>query len=148
MPSGTSGRPELTTHLQLEPDGSVSSLTWTQRDPLGRGILWPQHLQIAIGYADHAASIPVSIQGTVSKVNSVRGGKQPLYVLPNGGGLGYGMFVLDDQTRRYLAGSIENIPDALDSWKRMGGSMGERAGGPATWPRAWTCRASASERDR
>ena len=107
------GRPELTTHMQLEPDGSISSLTLTQRDPLGRGILWPQHLQVAIGYADHATLIPVSIQGAISKVNSVRGAKQPLYVLPNGGGLGYGLFVLDDQTRRYLAGSIENIPDAL-----------------------------------
>jgi aminopeptidase N len=33
--------------------------------------------------------------------------------LPNAGGLGYGMFFLDDQTRKYLAGSIEDIPDAL-----------------------------------
>jgi aminopeptidase N len=107
------GRPELTTHLQLEPDGTVSSLTLTQRDPLGRGVLWPQHLQIAIGYADHAESIPISIQGAISKVNSVHGRKHPLYVLPNGGGLGYGMFFLDDQTRRYLAASIEDIPDSL-----------------------------------
>jgi aminopeptidase N len=107
------GRPELTTHLQLQPDGTISSLTLTQRDPLGRGVLWPQHLQVAIGYADHAESIPISVQGTVSKVNAVRGKKHPLYVLPNGGGLGYGMFFLDDQTRRYLAASIEDIPDAL-----------------------------------
>ena len=46
-------------------------------------------------------------------MSSVRGRKHPLYVLPNGGGLGYGMFFLDDQTRRYLAASIEDIPDAL-----------------------------------
>jgi len=107
------GRPELTTHLQLEPDGTISSLTLTQRDPLGRGVLWPQHLQVSIGYADHAESISVSMQGAVSKVSSVRGRKHPLYVLPNGGGLGYGMFFLDDQTRRYLTANIESIPDAL-----------------------------------
>jgi aminopeptidase N len=107
------GRPELTTHLQLQPDGTIGSLSLTQRDPLGRGVLWPQHLQVAIGYADHAESIPISIQGAVTKVSSVRGRKHPLYVLPNGGGLGYGMFFLDDQTRRYLAASIEKIPDAL-----------------------------------
>jgi aminopeptidase N len=107
------GRPELTTHLQLQPDGTIGSLSLTQRDPLGRGALWPQHLQVAIGYADHTESIPISIQGAVTKVSSVRGRKHPLYVLPNGGGLGYGMFFLDDQTRRYLAASIEKIPDAL-----------------------------------
>lgn len=107
------GRPEITTHLQQGPDGTISSLTLTQHDPLRRGVLWPQHLQVAIGYADHAESVPVSIQGAISKVDSVRGRAHPLYVLPNGGGLGYGMFFLDDQTRRYLANSIEDIPDAL-----------------------------------
>jgi aminopeptidase N len=107
------GRPELTTHLHLEPTGDISSLTLTERDPLGRRILWPQHLQVTMGYADHAESVPVSVDGAVTNVSSVRGWKRPLYVLPNGGGLGYGMFVLDDQTRRYLAEHIENIPDAL-----------------------------------
>jgi aminopeptidase N len=107
------GRPELTTHLQLEPDGTISSLMLSQRDPLGRGVLWPQHLQVAIGYTDHTESMSVSIQNAVSKVTSARGRKHPLYVLPNGGGLGYGMFFLDDQTRRYLAASIQDIPDAL-----------------------------------
>ena len=120
------GRPELTTHLTLEPDDTISSLTLTERDPLGRGILWPQHLQLAIGYADHTESISVSVQGAVTKVSSVRGRKRPLYVLPNGGGLGYGMFFLDDQTRRYLSSSIDDIPDALtrgsawvDLWDNM-----------------------------
>src|SRR6202034_163582 len=35
------GRPELTTHLHLTPEGNIASLTLTQRDPLGRGVLWP-----------------------------------------------------------------------------------------------------------
>ena len=38
---------------------------------------------------------------------------RPLYVLPNGGGLGYGLFVLDESTLRYLLDHIEEIPDAL-----------------------------------
>ena len=97
----------------LEPDGNISSLTLTQRDPLGRGVLWPQRLQVTIGYADHAESLAVSVHGAVTNVSAARGRKRPLYVLPNGGGLGYGMFVLDDDTRRYLAAHIEDIPDAL-----------------------------------
>jgi len=107
------GRPELTTHLRLDSDENISSLTLTQRDPMGRGIRWPQHLQVTIGYGDHAESVAVSVHGAVTSVSSVHGRKRPLYVLPNGGGLGYGMFVLDDQTRQYLTGHIEDIPDAL-----------------------------------
>jgi aminopeptidase N len=107
------GRPELTTKLQVAPDGVISNLTLTQRDPLGRGVLWPQRLLVTMGYADHAESLPVSINGAVTSVSAARGKKDPLYILPNGGGLGYGMFVLDDATRRYLAEHIEDIPDAL-----------------------------------
>ncbi len=93
---------------------------------MGRGVLWPQRLQLTIGYADHQESVPVSVQGAVTDIGSVRGRKRPLYILPNGGGLGYGMFVLDDQTRLYLAGHIEDIPDALtrgsawvDLWENL-----------------------------
>jgi aminopeptidase N len=34
-------------------------------------------------------------------------------VLPNGGGLGYGLFILDEASRTYLLEHIEEIPDAL-----------------------------------
>ncbi len=107
------GRPELTTHLHLGPDGNIASLTLSQRDPLGRGALWPQRLQVDVGYGDHMETLAVSVHGAVTDVSLARGKKRPLYVVPNGGGLGYGMFVLDDDTRRYLAAHIENIPDAL-----------------------------------
>ena len=143
------GRPELTTHLQLEPDGTISSLTLTQRDPLGRGVLWPQHLQVAIGYADHAESIPISIQGAVSKVNSVHGRKHPLYVLPNGGGAGLRDVLSGRPDAAISSRQHRGHSGRADSRKRMGGSLGQRAGGPADRPRvSGSYRASASEGER
>jgi aminopeptidase N len=38
---------------------------------------------------------------------------RPLYVLPNGQGLGYGGFTLDPVSRRYLLDHLEDIPDDL-----------------------------------
>ncbi len=102
------GRPELTTNLHVGPDGSIASLTLTQRDPPR-----PQRLKVILGYADHAETVNVSVQGAVTNVSAARGKKRPLYVLPNGGGLGYGMFVLDPDTQQYLTAHIEDIPDAL-----------------------------------
>ncbi len=107
------GRPEMTTHLNTTPDGNISSLTLTQRDPLGRAVLWPQRLQVAMGYQDHSSSLAVSVHGAVTDVSTARGLKRPLYILPNGGGVGYGLFVLDADTKRYLNAHIEDIPDAL-----------------------------------
>jgi aminopeptidase N len=107
------GRPELTTHLTPGRDGTISSLTLTQRDSMGRGVLWPQRLHVTAGYGDHAETLPVSVNGAVTTVAAARGKKRPLYVLPNGDGLGYGMFVLDQDTRAYLRAHIEDIPDAL-----------------------------------
>jgi aminopeptidase N len=86
---------------------------------------------VTLGYADHAESLPAAVHGSVTNVIAARGKKRPLYVLPNGGGpngggLGYGLFVLDEETRRYLAGHIEDIPDALtrgsawvDLWENL-----------------------------
>jgi aminopeptidase N len=107
------GRPQLTTHLTIGPDGNVSSLTLTQHDPMARGVLWPQRLQVTLGYADRAENLPAVVHGAVTEVSTALGMKRPLYVLANGGGLGYGLFVPDDATRRYLYAHIEDIPDAL-----------------------------------
>jgi hypothetical protein len=46
-------------------------------------------------------------------VPGVEGRARPRFVLPNGGGLGYGLFVLDDVSRAYLVDHIEQLPDPL-----------------------------------
>ena len=38
---------------------------------------------------------------------------RPLYVLPSGAGLGYGLFVLDTVSRDYLLNHVEDVPDPL-----------------------------------
>jgi aminopeptidase N len=53
---------------------------------------------------------------TADKATTVvpaKGLPAPLYVLPTGGGLGYGLFVLDGASRDYLLAHIETIGDPL-----------------------------------
>jgi aminopeptidase N len=120
------GRPEITSSLEAAPDGAVSRFTLTERDPLKRGLLWPQLLGIAAGYPDHIQQLSVSINSPVTNALPDEGLKRPLYVIPNGAGLGYGLFLLDETTRGYLIEHIENIPDALvrgsawvDVWENL-----------------------------
>jgi aminopeptidase N len=107
------GRPEFATAMSVDARGRISSLTLTMSDPLNRGLIWPQRLRVALGYQRETRNEDVAIEGRVTTLTAAVGLERPLYVLPNGGGVGYGLFVLDDASRIYLLEHIEDIPDAL-----------------------------------
>jgi aminopeptidase N len=127
------GRPEVRTTLRLDPQGQISNLMLSESDPLKRGLVWPQHVQVALGYADKIEKLDVAIDGRETEVVKAHGMKQPLYVIPNGAGLGYGLFLLDDTTRQYLTEHIEKIPDALtrgSAWVDVWENLLEGRGAP------------------
>ena len=107
------GRPAFATSVDVDSQGRISSLRLTMTDPFARGLNWPQRVRVALGYAAAVRTLPVTIDGRVTTVTAAAGVERPLYVLPNGAGIGYGLFVLDDASRIYLLGHIEEIPDAL-----------------------------------
>jgi aminopeptidase N len=100
------GRPAITTGVR------GSSITLSSRDTMGRGLVWPQRLTVAVGYDGEVVSVPVDMRrGTVTVPVERR--ERPRFILPNGGGLGYGLFVLDDVSRAYLVDHVEALPDPL-----------------------------------
>ena len=107
------GRPEFTTTVETDETGEITNLVVTMRDPLGRGLVWPQRLIVTLGYAGSAEQIAVTVAAESTVVREAIGKGRPLYVLPTGGGLGYGLFELDPTTRTYLLDHVEDIPDAL-----------------------------------
>ena len=106
------GRPEFTAAVRVE-RGRIARLTLGMNDPLRRGLVWPQRLRVALGYGDGVREVPVYVNARMTRVREAEGLPAPLFVLPNGGGLGYGLFVLDDASRSYLLGNVEQIADPL-----------------------------------
>jgi aminopeptidase N len=104
------GRPEFRTTLSSK-DGSIC-VSLAARDPLQRDLHWPQRLRVVYGYQDKTSELPVYMSADAHAMGAC-GPSAPLFVLPNGGGLGYGLFVLDDASRKYLLSHLEDIPDAL-----------------------------------
>ena len=107
------GRPAFTVAQATDARGRISSMSLTMSDPLLRGLVWPQRIRVALGYGDTVRLLPVTIAGRVTPVTAAIGLERPRYVLPNGAGVGYGLFVLDDASRTYLIDHLEEIPDAL-----------------------------------
>jgi aminopeptidase N len=115
--------------LRLDASGRIADLTLTQRDPIGRGIVWPQRLRITLGYTNGTKDLIVDVASRRTVVREGAGLEAPLYALPNGGGLGYGYFQLDDASRKYLLEHIEDVADPLtrgSAWVTLWDNMLER----------------------
>ena len=106
------GRPELATVLGVE-RGRVSRLTLTVTDPLRRGLIWPQRLRVAFGDETGVREVPVYLNDASVTLPQAEGMPAPLFVLPSGAGLGYGLFILDVASREYLLQHIEDVTDPL-----------------------------------
>ena len=107
------GRPEVSATLRVGVSGRITRLAVTMRDPLQRNLVWPQRMRITLGYAGSVRDLPVYVAAATTTVRGAVGRPAPLYVLPSGGGLGYGLFLLDDRSREYLLAHLEDIQDPL-----------------------------------
>ncbi|MGE5814770.1 MAG: M1 family metallopeptidase, partial [Acidobacteriota bacterium] len=107
------GRPAIRSQLRLS-DGKIAEMRFSQADPYqARGLVWPQRLDVTLGYEDGERTIRVDLDGATADARAAHGLAAPLYVLPNGRGRGYGRFVLDKGSLEYLLGQIEAVSDGL-----------------------------------
>ena len=107
------GRPRITTALGVE-DGRITSLTFTQSDPIAaRGLTWSQALKVTLGSATEVRTLDVALDGRTVDAAAARGLPAPSFVLPTGKGIGYGGFTLDANSRTWLLQHLHTVPDPL-----------------------------------
>ncbi len=107
------GRPTVRASVSASDDGRLTGLTLSQADPEGLGRVWSQDLSVALGYADTTVLLPVMMDASSVGVRGAMGLALPDYVLPNGGGIGYGYFQLDEGSSAYLQRNLMTIPVPL-----------------------------------
>ncbi len=73
---------------------------------------WPQRLEVGLGYGRWVEHISMSLDGRAD-VATVVGYPPPAWVLPNGRGIGYGEFRLDEGSLKWLLLNLPDVPDAL-----------------------------------
>jgi aminopeptidase N len=105
------GRPTIATE-----SAHAGSLSFRQQDPIaGRGLHWAQRLKVALGKGGAVELRDVALRAEpITALDVTRTDVAGYdYVLPTGGGIGYGDFVLDDRSRRYLIDRLADIADPL-----------------------------------
>ena len=128
------GRPEIAMRLKVA-DGRIAELAFDQRDPTGEGQIWPQALEVEIGHEEGLARIDVVMRGAHAEVADAAGLPAPHYVLPTGGGWGYGRFVLGEATLAWLLEHLPAMPAALSrgaAWMTLWEEMLEGRVAPAS----------------
>jgi aminopeptidase N len=106
------GRPTIETNVEIQ-DGRISRLALRQKDPRGRGLLWPQRLQVLVAERNEIRTFDVMLQGAEASIPDATGMPAPDWILPVGGGLGYGLFTLDQATLDHLVASLHEIRDPM-----------------------------------
>jgi len=107
------GRPTIVADRVLEPGGALSAVSLRQEDPWGRGRVWPQTLDVHIQAGDEAFVRVVELGDEGADVVLEEPGVHPDFILPNGGGVEYGLFRLDEASLGYLVTGVNAISDPV-----------------------------------
>lgn len=75
--------------------------------------LWPQELHVQLGYGDSARVIATTLEGRSVEVSAAVGLPAPDYVLPNAGGIEYGLFRLDPRSRAWLLQHVAEVREPV-----------------------------------
>jgi aminopeptidase N len=102
------GRPRITADIELA-NGRIRALSIHQGDPSGGSRVWPQRVDVQLAWSDSSRTLPVVSDSASVRVEGAAGLPVPRYALPDAGGLGYGHFVLNDATRRFLLDSLASV---------------------------------------
>ncbi len=106
------GWPAIRTVLDTA-DGRITRLALVQEDPLGRDLVWPERVAVLVGTRAGIRAFDTTVRGGETVIDEAAGLPAPQWVLPVGGGLGYGFFDLDDATFEYLQTSLHRIDDPV-----------------------------------
>lgn len=94
---------------QIKFETAGTTLTVSQTDPYGRGLLWPQSFAVTVCGVDRDTVVTVDMADSLSTVSLPF---SPQRVLPNTDGRGYGLFVPDAASLQWLLLHWHETPDA------------------------------------
>ena len=106
-------RPTIEIDIKIDKNGRILKFDLEQSDPKKKNRKWMQHFNLRLGYDEGDNIHPVFMNKRRVTVHDVKGLPLPNYILPNGKGVGYGYFKMDDASRSYLLANLPQIKDPM-----------------------------------
>jgi aminopeptidase N len=102
------GRPIISNRL-VKSNGSTTGLRVSQKDPLQKDRIWPQHLTINIQDKAGGQQHEIFLDQREKTIESLHLPQQFDYIHPNTNGMGYGLFKMDSLSLSYLLNNLSAV---------------------------------------
>ncbi len=106
------GRPRITSSV-ARAGNRIERVTLKQEDPRKRTLFWPESLKVVADAGSGLLTFSLAMDSPSLDVPGAPGLPDVKWILPVGGGLGYGDFVVDDMTLKFISTSLHEIADPL-----------------------------------
>ena len=108
----STGRPVFSGDIQYDDAKKIKQFTLTQNAEDGLDKYWPQSFDISLVYEDSIITIPVVSNAKNIEVPQAIGASQPLYILYNSNGYGYGVFPVSQSAITQISSIEEEVSRA------------------------------------
>jgi aminopeptidase N len=109
------GMPDVRVRWSADARGVINRFEVEERDALGEGGSWPMRVKLLLAPVDADARpevLTVTLEGAgVTRVREALGKRRPAFVFANFEDYGYGRFLLDEESRAYVARDIGSVKD-------------------------------------
>ncbi|GGG20707.1 aminopeptidase N [Dokdonia pacifica] len=95
----SAGRPVFSGAIAYDNNNTIQQFTLSQKAEDGSDHLWPQSFDISLVYKDSITTIPVVSNKKQIEISQAVGAPEPLYVLYNSNGYGYGVFPVSEVSK-------------------------------------------------
>lgn len=106
------GRPVFFGDIQYDDTKKIKQFILTQKAEDGSEKYWPQSFDISLVYKDSIIIIPVVSNAKNIEVTQAIGALQPLYILYNSNGYGYGVFPVSEEDVTQISSIEEEVSRA------------------------------------
>ncbi|MDA3781539.1 MAG: M1 family aminopeptidase, partial [Bacteroidales bacterium] len=105
----TSGMPEIKIHKAYDTNNDFSSVILEQKVPDKKGKLWEQNLEILLLNKTNKKKYIVHVKDTFNSINFSKPIKETSNLILNSNGMGYGYFVINENSKKYLLWNTYSI---------------------------------------
>jgi len=105
------GMAKVSAQIEYTKDNKIKSFNIIQEDELKKGRIWRQTIDVLFSKDGIYKRFPIFIDSAKIEFTRAIGLEKPDFILLNGGGYGYGQFMIDSISQEFLLEHVHELPD-------------------------------------